>query len=321
MRRKEFIRQLALSSAIVSGIPVLLKAEEENKSMNGKINAWKVEIGTGLADPYCMVLESGYYIMGTHSSEYGRMLYDIYHSTDLHNWSRIGSILKHPEYEGSKKANFWAPELARFDDKFYLYYTSDSFGDPERRYVRAAVSDKVNGPYSGPPTPLTAYPSIDGHVAHDKDGTSYLFYTGNEGNPHVGQLLFDRMISPSELEKKPRRVFPDEDLEWEEGSFIIRVEDMFYLFSSQGNWRDGSYHIKVARSANVTGPWERIAFPNAKECLLESRPGMLGPGHNSVFRGLDSRYYIICHAWDEAHTGRYPWIAELAFKDGIPEII
>ena len=258
MRRNEFISRLALSSAIVSGVPGLLKAEEEKKSMNGKINAWKVEIGTSLADPYCMALESGYYIIGTHSSEYGRMLYDMYHSSDLHNWSRTGSILEHPEYEGSRKANFWAPELALFDERFYIYYTSDSFGDPEKRYVRAAVSDKVTGPYSGPPMPLTAFPSIDGHVAHDRDGTPYLFYTGNEGNPHMGQLLFDKMISPTELEKKPQRVFPAEDLEWEEGSFTIRVGDIFYLFSSMGNWRDGSYHIKVARAESVAGPRRRL---------------------------------------------------------------
>ena len=69
------------------------------------------------------------------------------------------------------------------------------------------------------------------------------------------------------------------------------------------------------------GGWSRIDFGNEKNCLLESHPGMLGPGHNSVFRGLDSNYYMLYHAWDEEHTGRYPWIVQLSFEGTVPEII
>jgi len=60
------------------------------------------------------------------------------------------------------------------------------------------------------------------------------------------------MTSPVQLAGKPKKLFPEETLTWEEGGFVVRLGDSFILFSSQGNWRDGSYHVLAARAEKLT---------------------------------------------------------------------
>ncbi len=222
-------------------------------------------------------------------------------------------MLVRPEYEGSHKANYWAPEFIKHGETYYLYYTSDSYGDPERRFVRVATSSRLTGLYTDSGTKLVAQPSIDGHPNFISPGEGCLFYCGNEGNPHVGQLLVDRFVSPARLENKPRKVFPNETVEWEEGPYVIQQSGAYYLFSSMGNWRDGSYHVRVARSKSMEGPWERLMEDGGPYMMLRSVAGQSGPGHNSAFRGPDGGWWICYHAWDDAKTGRYPWVAPISW--------
>jgi len=318
MKRRDFINAAGRSL-------LLTPLFTENLAGNAmKIEkAFRVQIGYPLADPFCLSTGEGYYLTGTLSRGYSRQsefLYNLFHSTDLKNWTHLGRILTQPEYEGSRKANYWAPEILPYKGKFYLYYTSDSFGDPYRRHVRVAVAGKVSGPYLDSGGKLVEQPSIDGHPFYVSQDKGYLFYTGNEGNDYMGQLLVDKFVSPTKLENKPKKVFPAETAEWEEGGFVIRRNNRYFLFSSQGNWRDGSYHVLVSKSKSIMGPWERCAKENGDHKVLSSHPEQLGPGHNSIFKGPGSRFYICYHAWDKEHTGRYPWIAPLEWKDDFPVV-
>jgi beta-xylosidase len=121
----------------------------------------------------------------------------------------------------------------------------------------------------------------------------------------------DRFVTPEKLENNPHKVFPNETVEWEEGPFVIRQEGFFYLFSSMGNWRDGTYHVRVARAKNIQGPWVRLMVNNVPYKLLQTTEGRWGPGHNSVFRGPEEAWWICYHAWDRDRTGRYPWVAPI----------
>jgi len=247
------------------------------------------------------------------------LAFDLLRSRDLEEWESLGPVLKIPDYEGSRKANYWAPEILPRREKFFLYYTSDSFGDPYRRFVRVAVSDQIEGPYQSDGRPLTEAPSIDGHPVYTANDNGFLFYTGNEGNPHMGQLLVDRLTSPTQLAGDPRKVFPNETVEWEEGSFILRRNEEYYLFSSQGNWRNGSYHVLIAKSKGIRGPYTRISDRENRE-VLQSSDQQIGPGHNSLFEGPGGQTYICYHAWDRGHTGRYAWVAPLAWDGDFPRV-
>ena len=161
MKRRDFIGAAGKSLLLT---PLLADRIAGNQM---KIeSAFRVQIGYPLADPFCMSTRDGYYLIGTLSKGYNpqsEYLYNIFHSSDLKSWTHHGRILKQPEYEGSRKANYWAPEILPFKGKFYLYYTSDSFGDPYRRFVRVAVAEEVTGPYLDSGKKLVRQPSIDGH--------------------------------------------------------------------------------------------------------------------------------------------------------------
>jgi beta-xylosidase len=275
---------------------------------------FRLETGGPVPDPFCLRVDDGWYLTGTHHArDIPDRRFNLYFSPDLRAWRDLGPVLVRPDYEGSNKANYWAPEFIRHGDTYYFYYTSDSFGDPERRFVRVATSAKLTGPYVDAGVRLVAQPSIDGHPYFVTPREGWLFYCGNEGNPHVGQLLMDRFVSPTRLENKPRKVFPDEKVPWEEGAFIIPHLGAWYMFSSMGNWRDGTYHVRVARAESVAGPWRRLMENGAPYKLIQTVEGQSGPGHNSAFRGPDGAWWICYHAWDPAKTGRYPWVAPLSW--------
>ncbi len=279
----------------------------------------KLEIGHAVADPFLISRPEGYYLTGTHHGPDNETRFEMFFSKDLEKWDPLGNILILPDYPGSCEGFFWAPEIFVFGDKFYLYYTADSDKDPYRRYVRVAVSDRVNGPYRDLGA-LTRYPSIDGHPFVDFKGNMYLIYTGNEGNPDMGQLLVDRLIEPGRLAGEPRKVFPSETVEWEEGAFTFMHEGCIFLFSSMGNWRDGTYHIIVSRAESADKPFKRILDNGKPYALLSTMGDRIGPGHCSLFKAHDGTVYICYHAWDREKTGRYAWIAPLDFDNGVPKI-
>ena len=315
MNRRSFV---SFSAAALSGLQV--SRDLFGSQLAVPKQAMKLRIGHPLADPFCMKWGQFYYLTGTYST--GRpaktgQAFDLLRSTDLIEWKSLGPVLRIPDYEGSRQANYWAPEILPHRGKFHLYFTSDSFGDAYRRFVRVAIADNIEGPYESDGRPLTGEPSIDGHPFYSSDREGYLFYTGNEGNPHMGQVLVDRLVSPNQLAGKPRKVFPSETVEWEEGAFLLRKNGEFYLFSSQGNWRNATYHILVAKSKTVAGPYQRI-FDADDRKVLETNEHQIGPGHNSLFDGPGGLTYVCYHAWDQAHTGRYAWIAPLFWDNDFP---
>ncbi len=309
----------------LTGAPLLAAALGADLCAAGpeRRKPWKLATGCPIADPFCIRRGGSWYVVGTqHKRGVADRRYLMFRSDDLHKWEELGPVLVRPEYGGSRDANYWAPELIELEGKFYFYYTADSSGDPEKRFVRVATADSIEGPYVDSGETLVKQPSIDGdpYFLTPQDGR--LFYTGNEGNPHVGQLLVDRFIDPLHLANEPRKVFPDETLGWEEGAFVIRREGVFYLLSSMGNWRDGSYHVLVSRSNSIDGPWERLRGPDgAPYSLLQTVEGQWGPGHNSMFLGPDGEWWICYHAWDKEKTGRYPWVAPVAWDSrGYPSV-
>ena len=319
MKRRTFFH-VAGGSIILNPLTVKAMAKHPIKFES----AFKAEIGQQLPDPCCIRIGDGYYLTGTNSTRGESKvatLFDMFYSRDLVDWERVGPILKRPDYEGSTQANYWAPEIFPYRGRYYLYYTSDSFGDPYRRFVRVAVADRVEGPYEDSGRALTEQPSIDGSPVSVSEDESYLFYTGNEGNEHMGQLLVDKFVSRLQLENKPRKVFPGETVGWEEGAFVIESGGIFYLFSSQGNWRNETYHVLVSKAKNILGPYERCRDESGNCKVAKTTGNQFGPGHNSVFRGPDDSFFICYHAWDEKHSGRYPWIAPLQWKEGFPFVM
>lgn len=76
----------------------------------------------------------------------------------------------------------WAPDAARKDGKYYLYFPAKA---PDGRFrIGVAVSDRPEGPFKAEPQPIAGSYSIDPAVFADDDGAHYLYFGGIWG----GQL-------------------------------------------------------------------------------------------------------------------------------------
>ena len=132
------------------------------------------------ADPFVWKHGDQYFAIGTGESEAcgdpAERVFPLLSSKDFFHWESAGSAMVRPGHALGK--NFWAPEVAFADGKFYLYY---SVGHEDKNHqLRVAISDSPLGPYRDCGIALID-PSrcpfaIDAHPFRDDDGQWYLFY-------------------------------------------------------------------------------------------------------------------------------------------------
>ena len=155
------------------------------------------------ADPFVFKDTDGtYYLYVTSGGAYG---YRVYSSTNLVEWESQGYCLKRDDvytddnivhrslnadgttYSDTKIYNFWAPEVMKEGDTYYMVYTA-------QEHLGIATSDSPLGPFTNNATSyLLPYvmeeyaddytgdvPSsqkcIDGHFYKDDDGQLYLYF-------------------------------------------------------------------------------------------------------------------------------------------------
>ncbi len=239
--------------------------------------------------------------------------FGVIRSRDLVSWEPLAGAMEplagnHPCY--------WAPEVAYFAGRFYLYY---SVGDEERMEIRVAVAEQPAGPFVDSGRRLTAEPfAIDAHVFADLDGSRWLFYaTDFLDSSHAGTgTVRDRLLDPFTLEGSPRPVaLPRHDwhvyhpnrpekggVRWHtvEGPFVLRRKGVLYEMFSGGNWQNPSYGVSyaTARSLQDPGEWTQAADGLVVLPILRSGGEVVGPGHNSAVRGPDNRQlYCVYHRW------------------------
>lgn len=84
------------------------------------------------------------------------------------------------------------------------------------------------------------------------------------------------------------------DYQWNEGPFVLKHEDKYYLMYSSNYFASEDYGVGYAVADNPLGP-----FKKAKENPILSKDlknGISGPGHNSVTKGLDNKtLYAVYH--------------------------
>lgn len=122
-----------------------------------------------------------YYIYGTGGVEKGFMAYS---SKDLKDWKNEGQVYSAKQEKSWGTKDFWAPEVYKIKDKFYMFYSAhwkDNPNDELENYkIGVAVSDKPTGPFidmTGAPLFDPGYPIIDANVYFSEDGKMYLYYS------------------------------------------------------------------------------------------------------------------------------------------------
>jgi beta-xylosidase len=273
-------------------------------------------------DPSVIRVGKDYWATAT-SSEWSPQ-FPILHSRDLVNWEVTGSVFSHrPDWA---VGNFWAPEITKFNNRYYVYYVGRKRGGPLS--VAVATADKPQGPYTDH-SPLVSQPmgSIDPVVFRDEKGEPYLIWKEDGNSQRKPCVLWAQRLDDSgtKLLGEPKELFRN-DVSWEgaviEGPFIVRRNDYFYLFYS-GNGCCGmncNYALGVARAKSLLGPWEK----NPANPILAGNNDWKCPGHGSIVEDEKGRYWLLYHAYDArsfVFTGREALLDEVKFtKDGWAEI-
>jgi hypothetical protein len=178
----------------------------------------------GYGDPAVLKTDEGYILVAT--SNDAPDAFPILRSHDLRTWSHEGFVFPEgeaPEWtaQGRKVGDFWAPEMAKVGEEYWLVYTarqrnnalaiglakSDGPCGPWRDLghpLLSAYAANTTGLPDDPSLPMLSGGVIDSHIFIDGDGTRYLFWkrdtNGVWPRPLAGLLrqrpaLIDRLFS------------------------------------------------------------------------------------------------------------------------------
>lgn len=241
-----------------------------------------------MADPFIFVENGTYYCYGTRT-DHG---IEVFTSNDMKNWMRRGFALKRADSHGTRW--FWAPEVYRFDDKYYMYYSAG-----ERLYV--AVGDSPLGPFKDAVDSMMMgdIRTIDSSVFTDDDGQQYIVFveSTNQNSIYIGKLNADHIT----IDKSTVHQIIKAQWKWEkhgytctEGPCIIKHDNIYYLMYSGSYYQNVDYAVGYATATDINGTWTKA--PN--QPFLKSGKGLYGTGHNGYFYDNAGTLRTVFHAYD-----------------------
>ncbi|WP_461532174.1 glycoside hydrolase family 43 protein [Sinomicrobium sp.] len=152
--------------------------EKEEKAVATYTNPLDVAFG----DPYILNDEGTFYMYGTGGG--AKDGFSVYRSSDMVHWQSRGQVYTGNTASSWATDHFWAPEVYRFEDKYYMFFSAQWRDNPnnelENFRIGVAVSDSPEGPFeeiSDQPLFDPGYPIIDANVFVDDNGKYYLYYS------------------------------------------------------------------------------------------------------------------------------------------------
>lgn len=249
-----------------------------------------------IGDPFIVAANNKYYMYGTSPNYTG---FNVRESQDLINWKDLGICLDLSNswcYQ-----DFWAPEVIYHDSKYVMHFTSRRKSDDSLR-LGVAISDSPTGPFvevKKEPMFDLGYAAIDGHVFIDEDNQPYLYFSKDcseniVDGKHTSQIMCAKMnkdlteiICEPILLLTPIKEYEgvNDEWRWNEGPFVIKKNDIYYLMYSANYFASKEYCICLAKSNNPLGPFIKEDKPILSYKSLKNN--FSGPGHNAVFKDYD----------------------------------
>src|SRR5687767_6341369 len=90
------------------------------------------------ADPFVLKTNDEYFAYGTARADEKGNQFPVLRSSDLVHWKHVAHALK--PLGGTEAFNYWAPEVAEKDGKFYLYYSAAPHNQDQHHRLRVALS-------------------------------------------------------------------------------------------------------------------------------------------------------------------------------------
>jgi len=261
-----------------------------------------------IADPFIYREGDTYHLYGTEASD-GLLVWT---SRDLVNWTQRGYAFTRTSDTWSRR-DFWAPELFKHREKYYLHFTAMGGKERDRRKRRLVLAegDSPLGPFREIKAPWfdsgDGRPIIDGHVFRDEDGSLYLYTVRLDSPPahkcfeiHVQKL--DEQLNPSA--ETTMCISPTLDWEGEmvnEGPFVLRRDDTYFLTWSANPYWERNYSVGVATAKSPMGPWTK----STKGPILKPTDHVAGPGHHSFIASPDGKeLFIAYHVHRDPKNGK-----------------
>ena len=253
-------------------------------------------------DPSILKDGEDYYM--THTPNYYKPGFLIWHSRDLMKWEPIAHAAT--DWAGSA----WAPDFQKVGDTYYIYFPSDG-----TNWVITAKD--VHGPWSEPIDLKIG--GIDPGLIVTPEGKRYLFT--NVGN--VTPLTDDGLARAGET----KHVYGGWDYpdEWEtecgclESPKLTYHNGYYYMTSAMGGTAGpATSHMAVcARAKDIYGPWENSPY-NPIVHTYSASEEWWSKGHGSLIEGPNGQWWIVYHAYRKgAHAiGRHTLMEPIEWTKG-----
>ena len=294
-------------------------------------------------DPWVISYKGVYYY--TNTTGVNLTLWATPDITDLRH--ARNKVVWMPPASGPYSREIWAPELHRFDGKWYLYFAADSGTNQDHRiYVlENASEDPLEGEwvFKGKVADQSDKWAIDAS-AFEVKGQRYLIWSGWKGDVDGEQDIFLAHLKNPWTVDSERVMVSHPQYPWEEvgdlperpamphlnvnegPEMLEHGDDLFLVYSGSACWTDyyelGVLHAKVGANLLDAGSWTKYDHPFLKQ---DARNGVFATGHNGFFKSPDGKQdWIIYHANAARHEGcgaeRSPRAQPFTWNaDGTPE--
>lgn len=319
----------SVSGSIMSEPAKMVKPEkpEDVKPANTYTNP---VINENAPDPSVIRAADGSYYL--YATQRGNNVVPVYKSNNLTDWTFLGSAFSDATYPSKDRVglpgNVWACDGNYVNGKYLLYYSKSEWGGEWTCGLAVSVADSPEGPYTNPTklfdsSEIGVQNSIDPFFIED-DGHKYVFWGSFRG-------IYGIELSDDGLSVKPGAEKKQIAGSLTEGTYIIKHDGYYYLIGSAGSCCDGAnstYHMMVARSENLFGPYvNRVgdrALDNKFSSLLFRSDKVIGPGHCSEFVQDDAgQYWVLYHGFDasDVDAGRKAYLDQVTWdEEGWPVI-
>lgn len=256
-------------------------------------------------DPYIYLdEEQKLYYLHTRSSVGGQLAVKYYVSKDLKMWKYKGISYEAEEgFWGTR--DFWAPDMVKYNGKYYLFVTFSSKADGSDRGTSIFTADTPDGPFApmenAPLTPAD-WMCLDATLYVDKENKPWLVFCRSWRSIYDGEMYIQRLTDDlGSTIGEPVKLFSASEAPWcgpitsdgksgyiTDAPYIHRNTDgsLVMLWSSFN--QKGEYVIGQAISKNGSpeGPWIQ------NDSYLNKDRG----GHAMLFNDIDGKLKISYHS-------------------------